>query len=177
MDSFIHKREKIEPIVPASLETVHKAPHLLRGLRAALVKTQVLHKLHPLGFTQTARTEWILRIGVFGTFLGHGILAYQVKPGWIPYLTGLGITKATAAVLMKGIGVSDLFVAFFSLLKPVRILLLWATFWAFSTAVIRPLTGEAMLDCIERTANWSIPLALLTLHGFPNSLRSLWRIR
>ena len=27
--------------------------------------------------------EWILRIGVFGTFLGHGIFALMIKQSWI----------------------------------------------------------------------------------------------
>ena len=31
--------------------------------------------------------EWILRIGVFGTFLGHGIFALMIKQSWIPYFT------------------------------------------------------------------------------------------
>ncbi|HEV7229967.1 MAG TPA: hypothetical protein VGO45_01485 [Bacteroidia bacterium] len=130
----------------------------------------------PASAVQAHSIEWILRIGLFGTFLGHGILAYQVKPAWVPYLTLLGFTKSTAAVLMKIIGVSDLVVACFALLKPIRMLLIWAVLWAFATAIIRPLSGEALLDFIERTANWCIPLALLAMHGFPGRRKSLWRI-
>ena len=42
-------------------------------------------------------------------------------------------------------------------------IVLWALFWAFSTAVIRPLSGESIWAFIERGANWIAPLVLFNL--------------
>ena len=43
------------------------------------------------------KTEWILRIAMFGTFLGHGIFAIQLKPRFIEMLTAfIGVTGLLA---------------------------------------------------------------------------------
>lgn len=65
----------------------------------------------------------------------------------------------------------DLTVAFFVLVKPIRIVLVWASVWGFWTAFLRPMVGEAVWDFVERWANWGAPLALLCLRGFPKKLR------
>ena len=108
----------------------------------------------------TSKIEWVLRIGVFGTFLGHGLLAVSVNPTWIPYLTTLGFSPAQAQFIMPIIGSVDIIVAFWVLLKPNKYVVLWAVFWALATAVIRPLSGELFLTFVERAANWAVPLAL-----------------
>ena len=113
------------------------------------------------------RIEWILRIAVAGEFVGHGMLAIEGKKqwiGWITQITGAGATLATQLLFL--IGISDLLVAFIVLVKPMRPVLLWATFWGFWTALLRPLVGESVLDFIERFANWGAPLALyLMIHS------------
>ena len=58
------------------------------------------------------------------------------------------------------IGTMDVAVALVILIKPVRPVLLWAAFWGFWTALVRPLVGQSVLDFIERFANWGAPLAL-----------------
>ena len=116
--------------------------------------------------------EWILRIGIFGTFLGHGIFALQVKAGWIPYFAAVGIGESTARVLLPLIGSMDIAVAAITLIMPLRIVLAWATFWGFITALIRPISGEPIWDFVERWANWAAPLALLTLKGIPKKLKN-----
>ena len=133
--------------------------------------------------------EWILRIGVAGEFIGHGLFATGLMPdakimifsaplsipqkaqwvGWIHQMTG--IDMALAAQLLFFVGLFDLFVAFLVLVKPVRIALLWAAFWGFWTALVRPLVGEPIMDFIERWANWAAPLALLMLRGWPRNLK------
>jgi len=120
-------------------------------------------------------TEWILRIGVFGTFLGHGVFALSTKPSWIPYFTSIGISESTAVILLPLIGTIDILVAIFALIRPFRAVLVWATIWAFITALIRPISGEPIWDFVERTANWAAPAALLSLRGFPKSLKELFR--
>ena len=54
----------------------------------------------------------------------------------------------------------DVIVALIVLVRPVKPILLWAAFWGFWTALVRPLVGQSILDFIERSANWAAPLAL-----------------
>ncbi len=122
------------------------------------------------------RLEWVLRIAVAGEFLGHGALALQGKKqwvGWISQLTTADTGLATQLLLL--IGISDLIVALFVLIRPIKIVLLWATFWGFWTAILRPIVGESIWDFVERFANIGAPLALLLVKGFPKNLRDLFR--
>ena len=105
--------------------------------------------------------EWVLRIGVAGEFAGHGVFAIQGKKqwiGWIQQMTGVEVSPATQ--LMFLIGLLDITVALIVLVKPLKPVLLWATFWGFWTALLRPLVGEPIWDFVERWANWAAPLAL-----------------
>ena len=120
------------------------------------------------------KVEWILRIGIFGTFFGHGIFGLMLKQSWIPYFASVGISDSTAFVLLPIIGILDIMVAVFALIKPIRIILIWATLWAFITALIRPISGEPIWDFVERSANWAAPLALLYLRGLPRRFRELF---
>src|SRR3989344_9003331 len=120
------------------------------------------------------KVEWILRIAVFGTFLGHGVFALLGKQSWISYFTSVGISESAAIFLLPLIGALDVLVALFALIKPIRVVLIWATLWAFATALIRPISGEPIWDFIERTANWATPLALLYLRGLPKRLKELF---
>lgn len=117
------------------------------------------------------KLEWILRIGVFGTFLGHGMLALAVKKSWIAYFISVGISAESAVILLPLIGSLDILVAISVLFKPFRLILVWAVIWAFITALIRPISGEPIWDFVERAANWAAPLALLLLCGFPKSAK------
>lgn len=118
----------------------------------------------------------VLRIGVFGTFLGHGIFALAVRPDWIPYLTTVGFSVESASSLMVLIGALDIIVAITILILPIRIILIWAIIWAFATALIRPVSGAHVLDFVERSANWTVPLVLLFLQGFPRRSKDLFTI-
>jgi len=111
--------------------------------------------------TSSRKLEWTLRVGVAGEFVGHGLLAIQGKKewiGWISQMTGADI--ATSTTLLVLIGVVDVLVALTTLFKPLRPVLLWAAFWGFWTALVRPLVGQSVLDFIERFANFGSPLAL-----------------
>lgn len=108
--------------------------------------------------------EWVLRIGVAGEFLGHGVFALLGKKQWIDWmqkLTGVDANLATQLIFL--IGLLDLIVALFVLTKPIKLVLLWATFWGFATALVRPIVGEPIWDFVERWANWAAPLALFML--------------
>ncbi len=106
---------------------------------------------------------WILRIGVFGIFLGHGSYAIQVHPLWVQFLETAGFSTVSAIKIMPYIGYLDILVAISVLIKPLRIILIWAVFWAFLTALMRPIAGGSIVDFIERSGNWATPLALYLL--------------
>ncbi|MBS3128837.1 hypothetical protein J4410_06865 [Candidatus Woesearchaeota archaeon] len=119
------------------------------------------------------KAEWILRIGIFGSFLGHGIFALGIKQNWIPYFTSIGLTESFATTALPIIGTMDIIVACLALISPFKIVLIWASVWGFLTALIRPVAGEPIWDFVERWANWAAPLALLTLQGFPKRWNDL----
>ena len=107
--------------------------------------------------------NWVLKIVVFGIFLGHGIYAIQVNQAWVPFLNKVGFSNDIAVQIMPYIGYLDIIVAVSVLIKPLRIILIWAIFWAFLTALMRPIAGGSILDFVERAGNWATPLALLLL--------------
>jgi len=81
----------------------------------------------------------ICRIGVFGTFLGHGLLGLSVHLKWIPLLACYGLSNDHAIRIMPFIGMLDILIAFVILIYPMRIFLIWAIFWTFLTALSRPI--------------------------------------
>lgn len=114
------------------------------------------------------KIEWTLRVAVAGEFFGHGVFALQGKQAWIGWIQQFTNADAgTAAALLTLVGITDLAVALIVLVRPVRIVLLWAAFWGFWTALVRPLVDEPIWDFIERWANWGAPLALLLMLGWP----------
>lgn len=121
--------------------------------------------------------EKCARIGVFGTYLGHGIVALSINPKWIPLLTCFGFTDTQAVILMPYIGILDIIVAIVVLLFPIRIIVLWAILWAFATALSRPISGQEFVEFVERSANWCLPLVLLITLGMPQNIKSWLTIR
>jgi hypothetical protein len=117
-----------------------------------------------MNMSNAKKIEWILRIGVAGEFLGHGIFALQGKADWIKWtqqLSGMEAGAATSFIFI--VGVVDVILAIIVLVKPIRPVLLWMAFWGFWTALVRPLVGMPVWDFIERFANWAAPLALYYL--------------
>ncbi len=112
---------------------------------------------------------WVLRIGVFGIFFGHGFFALQGNIGWLPFLEIVGFSNELAVQIMPIIGVLDILVAISVIIKPLRLILMWAVFWAFLTALMRPIAGGSFLDFVERAGNWATPLALLLILGWKKS--------
>lgn len=127
--------------------------------------------------SSTKNYEWILRIGIFGTYVGHGIFGLGVKQNWIPYLTAVGFSENLATTLLPIIGGVDLLVAVLVLFLPLRIVLIWATFWGFATALVRPIAGEPIWDFVERSSNWAAPLALLVMQGIPKKINDVFSVR
>lgn len=120
--------------------------------------------------------EWILRIALFGEFLGHGIFALQLKPRFIELLTAFtGIASEAANTTMLIIGGIDVLVAILALVYPLRLILIYASVWGFLTALARPIGGDPIWDFVERWANWGVPLALLYLRRIPRKWKELFR--
>ncbi len=111
--------------------------------------------------TNDKKVEWLLRIGVAGEFIGHGLLAIGGKQDWIGWITQLThASTGTATTLLLLVGIMDVIMALIVLVRPVRPILLWMAFWGFWTALVRPIVGQSWLDFVERSANWAAPLAL-----------------
>ncbi|MBL4642720.1 MAG: hypothetical protein JKY44_03915 [Flavobacteriaceae bacterium] len=104
--------------------------------------------------------EWILRIGIFLCFLGHGVIALGENTAWIPYLELLGLKGNVALDVMFIIGIVDVLVAFVILIKPIKIIVFWACFWTLITALVRPISGESIWTFVERGPNWITPILL-----------------
>lgn len=120
--------------------------------------------------------EWVLRIAVAGEFIGHGVFALQGKKEWIEWFSIFGISDVGLATnLLFFIGILDIGLSILILIKPIRVAILWMTFWGFWTALIRPIVGEPIWDFVERSANWGAPLALLLLIGWPKSWKEWFR--
>jgi hypothetical protein len=118
------------------------------------------HKLH-----------WILRVGVIGCFIGHGAYGLLTKEPWVPYFGVVSIDRAWAYRLMPWIGVMDVSLGLTMAVVPLRIVLLHLTIWGTWTAILRPLSGEAVWEYLERAGNYGVPLAFLVLAGVPCRLR------
>ncbi len=126
--------------------------------------------------TNTKLVQWVLRVAVAGEFLGHGVFALQGKKDWVGWFGQFGVNDpALAAKLLLLIGLVDLTVVLFVLIKPIRIFLLWAAIWGFWTALLRPLVGMSVWDFVERWANWGAPLALLLTLGWPKTMKEWFR--
>jgi len=121
--------------------------------------------------------EWLLRIGVFIEFLGHGLLAIAGEKEWIDWIVRIiHVNVFTATSLLFFIGITDILVALTILLKPYPIILLWAGFWGFFTALIGVVMGNSWLDFVEHSTNWIIPISLFFLLEFYNSFKHIWQL-
>ena len=122
------------------------------------------------------KLEWFLRIGIASTFIGHGLAAYWLKPGFVDLIVGTIDTflgsdwrlaeerEIFALILLPWIGRIDFLLAFLILLplKCSKTIALWMAIWGFATATSR-LTAfgfERWPDLMIRAANGGIPLLL-----------------
>ena len=121
------------------------------------------------------QVEWVLRIVVCGTYLGHGVAAIQGDAGFLNLMKDIfPFSSDTSVFLLLVIGVLDVFLAVLILFRPIRLALVWMVFWALITAAARPWSGLfSIWTFVERSANWGAPLALLLLRGLPSD-RHRW---
>lgn len=112
---------------------------------------------------------WLLRFGMLGCFVGHGIWGLLHKPGWLPFFEVYFIPKNTAYFLMPFVGIMDIMIGIIAFIRPNRAVLVWAAFWTLFTALLRPCAGMGMSEFFERGGNYGLPLALLFLVGLPQA--------
>ncbi len=120
------------------------------------------------------KIEWVLRISVFGIFLGHGVFALQGKEKWIQWIMDFGGWDiGLATQLLSAVGTLDVLVAFIVIIKPIRAVLLWAIVWTTWTTFmhILPFIGDPIWESVECLGNIGAPLALLLLLGWPKNLK------
>jgi hypothetical protein len=117
------------------------------------------------------KLHWILRLGVVGCLIGHGAYGFLTKEVWVPYFSVVGIDRTCSYRLMPWIGAMDVSLGLTMALVPLRIVLLHLTVWGLWTAALRPLSGDAVWELVERAGNYGVPLAFLVLAGIPCSLR------
>ncbi len=120
--------------------------------------------------TKIKHIEWVLRVAIGLTFLGHGFLALQGNEKWIPYLETFGFSINWSENVLGWIGVLDIIVAFIILIKPIKVVVYWALIWTLATALIRHISGESIWAFVERGANWGAPLALLLLQNYKTKI-------
>src|SRR5215468_2944325 len=117
------------------------------------------------------KLHWLLRLGVVGCFLGHGVYGLLAKEAWVPYFGVVGIGHTWAYRLMPWVGVMDIGLGLTMAVVPLPIVLLHLTVWGLWTAALRPLSGEVVWECFERVGNYGVPLAFLIFAGVPRCLR------
>eukprot|EP00041_Stephanoeca_diplocostata_P008485 m.125831 g.125831 ORF g.125831 m.125831 type:complete len:207 (+) comp17343_c0_seq1:154-774(+) len=128
----------------------------------------------------TVVVELLLRFGVFGCFLGHGwIAAWKLEfGGWVKFMAAAGFTHSEAHILMPMIGWMDVILAFITLTHPTQLTTAWMMVWAFSTAMVRPVSAglqrslrpmsdNALWGFVERASNFLCPAALMVLQTQP----------
>lgn len=113
----------------------------------------------------------MFRISVLMEFVGHGAFGIMTKASWVPYFGVFGIGEAWAYRLMPVIGTVDITMGVLGFLSPRRAALLYMTFWGLFTACLRPLSGEAFWEVLDRAGNYGVPLAFLVYSGWARSAR------
>jgi hypothetical protein len=135
--------------------------------------------LPPLTPGRRLRLEWILRLATAGAFIGHG--AYGVimeKPGWYGFFHQFHISRASveAHSLMQWVGGFEMVLGILALVAPVRALLLAMFLWKVGVEWIwYPLAGLPGWEFVERWSNYTAPLALLLVRGWPRTWRDWLR--
>ena len=105
--------------------------------------------------------EWILRIGAFMCFVGHGAFGVITKEAWVQYFAVVGIGRDLAYTLMPIVGTLDIAMGCLMLIFPIPLVGWWMFIWAAWTAALRPLAGEPFWEALERGGNYGAPAAIL----------------
>lgn len=117
------------------------------------------------------KLQWLLRVGVLGCFVGHGLWGVVGKEAWLTLTSAILIPETLGVRLQPVVGTVDILVGIWAFLLPMRSVLAWAAFWCLFTAFLRPAAGLGVSELFERAGNFGVPLAFLCLHARPERLR------
>ena len=110
--------------------------------------------------------QWVLRISMAGTYIGHGAFGIIGKESWLPYFNLFGISDGLGRTLEPFIGTMDITFGILILVWPMRIVMLHLAIWGVVTGMFRPLTGEGLWEEVfERGGNYAAAMSLLVLSG------------
>jgi hypothetical protein len=118
----------------------------------------------------------VLRIAAAMCFIGHGAFGLIGKAGWVVYFGVAGIGPGWAYSLMPIVGFVDILMGISVLVWPTKAVCAYMAFWGLWTAMLRPLAGQGVAECLERAGNYGVPLALL-LVGWAALPRGGWFAR
>lgn len=125
-----------------------------------------------LGLSDSKSIEWLLRISIAMTFIGHGMYGFVSKAGWLPFYHFLGFNTDWANMLMPLTGAMDVGMALFVLFYPLRLPFVHLAIWGIFTALLRPLVislapeGQySMWEILERAGNFMPAIAVLAIVG------------
>jgi hypothetical protein len=117
------------------------------------------------------KVHFLLRAGVLGCFVGHGVWGVLGKTAWLAFFQVFFVPESVAVHLMPVVGALDIAIGLWAFFAPMRSVLAWAAFWALFTACLRPSAGMGMSEFFERAGNYGIPLAFLAMARRPTTLR------
>ncbi len=124
------------------------------------------------------KVHWILRVSAAFCFIGHGAFGVITKVEWLRYFFLGKIPPTSAYDLMPIIGIIDILMGITMLAYPCAGVLIWMSFWALFTALLRPLAGQGGWEAMERAGNYGVPVALLVWSGWSeNALRLFQKIK
>lgn len=117
--------------------------------------------------------EWMLRLGIAGVFIVHGLEAWWQHPGFTDFLIGTAEnifgwdwTEETTFWILRAIAVVDITVALLLLFSTHVALIGWLAFWGLLTALARVTTHgtELFYEVMLRAGHYLGPIVILFLH-------------
>jgi hypothetical protein len=105
--------------------------------------------------------HWILRLSVWACFVGHGLFGIRQKIDWLGFYQPFGLPDTLAFATMPLVGLVDITLGYFALLRPTRVLLMYTAMWGIFTGLLRPLAGMSFFEVVERGGNYGPSFALL----------------
>ena len=130
--------------------------------------------LEKLARFDRGRFEWLLRLATASALIGHGGFGWAMaKPEWLGYAAAAGI--APSVELTAAVGLFEIALGLLVLARPAPALLLFVVAWKLATELLRPLAGEPWWEVVERWSNYTAPLVLFYVRGWPDSLKEWLR--
>jgi hypothetical protein len=125
------------------------------------------------GAPLTSKAHLLLRLGLLGCFVGHGLWGFVPKVAWLPFfsqkplllehLSALGLTLTPAQ--LQAFGLFEMGLGALVLLRPTPRLLGFVVGFKLASELLHPLAGSAIewLETIERAGDYVLPIVFAML--------------